>query len=233
VVIGFASGCKRFLSGFCRVTLLKGSASINGYELCIGTFVSCNFPVWQPAALLEVSALPTSVPKKRREKDKGNKAGANGNIDSLAAQLKTINVSPQYSFSVDSNIGDLCSVLLIEGVGPEDQEWLVAAEDQRLYLESDDGDGESYLRVDSALVGTSGALSTLGIDCTSLSADWRAAADLMVGAQASGDSPRAIVCGAKGVGKSTCLRYLLNRMLGTGRAVCVLDTDLGQPEFTV
>ena len=143
VVIGFANGCKRFLSGFCRVTLLKGSASINGYELRIGTFVPCNFPVWQPAALLEVSALPTLVPKKRREKDKGNKAGGNSNIDSLATQLKSINVSPHYSFSVESNIGDFCVVLLIEGVGTEDQEWLVAAEDQRLYLESDDGDGET------------------------------------------------------------------------------------------
>jgi polynucleotide 5'-kinase involved in rRNA processing len=45
--------------------------------------------------------------------------------------------------------------------------------------------------------------------------------------------PRVLVCGAKGVGKSTCLRYTVNRLLGRARAVCVIDCDLGQPEFTV
>jgi polynucleotide 5'-hydroxyl-kinase GRC3/NOL9 len=48
----------------------------------------------------------------------------------------------------------------------------------------------------------------------------------------------AVVCGAKGVGKSTFLRYLANRFLsleGTGdlpQRVAILDADTGQPEMS-
>ncbi|XP_047030727.1 polynucleotide 5'-hydroxyl-kinase NOL9 isoform X1 [Helicoverpa zea] len=43
---------------------------------------------------------------------------------------------------------------------------------------------------------------------------------------------RGIVCGGKGLGKSTFLRYFINRMLANG-PVLVIDLDPGQPEFTV
>jgi polynucleotide 5'-hydroxyl-kinase GRC3/NOL9 len=42
-----------------------------------------------------------------------------------------------------------------------------------------------------------------------------------------------VFCGAKSVGKSTCLRYCLNRLLSTNTAVAVLDADPGQPEYTL
>lgn len=41
-----------------------------------------------------------------------------------------------------------------------------------------------------------------------------------------------VVCGAKGVGKSTFCRFLINRLLSQHTAVAFLDTDLGQPELT-
>lgn len=41
-----------------------------------------------------------------------------------------------------------------------------------------------------------------------------------------------LVCGAKGVGKSSLCRFLVNRMLGRHREVAYMDCDLGQPEFT-
>ena len=40
------------------------------------------------------------------------------------------------------------------------------------------------------------------------------------------------VCGAKNVGKSTCLRYAVNRMLQYSLHVAVLDADAGQPELS-
>ncbi|KAM3960290.1 polynucleotide 5'-hydroxyl-kinase NOL9 [Aphomia sociella] len=43
---------------------------------------------------------------------------------------------------------------------------------------------------------------------------------------------RGIVCGGKGVGKSTYLRYSVNRLLSQG-PVLVIDLDPGQAEFTV
>ncbi|CAM9457960.1 unnamed protein product [Pylaiella littoralis] len=41
-----------------------------------------------------------------------------------------------------------------------------------------------------------------------------------------------LVCGAKGVGKSSLCRFLVNRLLGRHREVAYMDCDLGQPEFT-
>ncbi|CAH0695746.1 unnamed protein product [Spodoptera exigua] len=46
------------------------------------------------------------------------------------------------------------------------------------------------------------------------------------------ENSRGIVCGGKGVGKSTFLRYFVNRMLIKG-PVLVIDLDPGQAEFTV
>lgn len=49
-----------------------------------------------------------------------------------------------------------------------------------------------------------------------------------------GGNPRQsiVVCGAKGVGKSTFCRYLVNRLLSHYGMVAFLDTDLGQSELT-
>ncbi|GAB9463334.1 Polynucleotide 5'-hydroxyl-kinase nol9 [Globisporangium polare] len=51
---------------------------------------------------------------------------------------------------------------------------------------------------------------------------------------APGGNPRQsiVVCGAKGVGKSTFCRYLVNRLLSHYGMVAFLDTDLGQSELT-
>lgn len=43
---------------------------------------------------------------------------------------------------------------------------------------------------------------------------------------------RTVVCGGKGLGKSTFLRYYVNKLLANG-PVLVIDLDPGQAEFTV
>uniref|UniRef100_A0A1B6G999 Polynucleotide 5'-hydroxyl-kinase NOL9 n=1 Tax=Cuerna arida TaxID=1464854 RepID=A0A1B6G999_9HEMI len=45
--------------------------------------------------------------------------------------------------------------------------------------------------------------------------------------------PKSILCGGKSVGKSTLLRYLINKCLQKWSGVLVLDFDLGQCEFTI
>lgn len=47
-----------------------------------------------------------------------------------------------------------------------------------------------------------------------------------------GNERRTIVCGGKGLGKSTFLRYYVNKLLANG-PVLVIDLDPGQAEFTV
>lgn len=47
------------------------------------------------------------------------------------------------------------------------------------------------------------------------------------------ESARTVVCGGKGVGKSTFVRFLVNRSLPVFGEVLCLDFDPGQPEFTI
>jgi polynucleotide 5'-hydroxyl-kinase GRC3/NOL9 len=61
--------------------------------------------------------------------------------------------------------------------------------------------------------------------------------DTKVEAGENSPTKRILICGAKGVGKSTMLRYLANRILSHGErngsnAVAILDIDVGQPEFS-
>lgn len=46
------------------------------------------------------------------------------------------------------------------------------------------------------------------------------------------DKSRGVICGGKGVGKSTFLRYYVNQLLEDG-PLLVIDLDPGQSEFTV
>lgn len=65
---------------------------------------------------------------------------------------------------------------------------------------------------------------------------WADAANAVLAAPpptTGGDGGGAVlVCGAKGVGKSTLCRFLVNRMLSRHKDVAYIDCDLGQPEFT-
>ena len=52
-------------------------------------------------------------------------------------------------------------------------------------------------------------------------------------AQESGRHPKIIGTGGKGVGKSTTLKYISNKLLEHGQAVLWIDLDPGQAEFTL
>ena len=59
---------------------------------------------------------------------------------------------------------------------------------------------------------------------------WQLALDSMEITKRNGSSPRLVVAGGKGVGKSTFLRWLTNKMLAQG-PVAFLDLDPGQAEL--
>ena len=44
---------------------------------------------------------------------------------------------------------------------------------------------------------------------------------------------RVVICGGKGVGKSTFLRFMINKLLCRKKNVVVLDFDIGQSEFMI
>jgi hypothetical protein len=113
---------------------------------------------------------------------------------------------------------------------------------------------ESVLSVGSAAVsGSGGLLRRLAVDPLHIPPQWvketetiskrmhrpsssstsSSTASAGTGTGAATQYPRVVICGAKGVGKSTCLKYTINRLLSKSDSVCVIDCDLGQPEFTI
>lgn len=74
-----------------------------------------------------------------------------------------------------------------------------------------------------------------GLQPLTVPQDWAGAVDAVMRAPSAAPlegNTSVLVCGAKGVGKSSFCRLLVNRMLGRHTKVAYLDCDLGQPEFT-
>lgn len=79
-----------------------------------------------------------------------------------------------------------------------------------------------------------------------ISQRWQSACDRVLGVDEDGtpidgvgvsvastkSCSRTVICGAKSTGKSTLLRYLVNRHLSHCKSVFVLDCDVGQPELS-
>lgn len=63
-------------------------------------------------------------------------------------------------------------------------------------------------------------------------AGWLEAVGAVLNAPCEPSRGLVLVCGPKGVGKSTFCRLLVNRMLSEHGRVTYIDCDLGQPEFT-
>ncbi|OQR94587.1 hypothetical protein ACHHYP_01124 [Achlya hypogyna] len=63
-------------------------------------------------------------------------------------------------------------------------------------------------------------------------ASWHTMANTVLASfQTAVAARKVLVCGAKGVGKSTCTQFLVNRLLSAHRVVAYIDTDVGQPEL--
>ncbi|XP_014243685.1 polynucleotide 5'-hydroxyl-kinase nol9 isoform X2 [Cimex lectularius] len=59
--------------------------------------------------------------------------------------------------------------------------------------------------------------------------DW----DVIMSAFPTDQHFKVLFCGGKGVGKSTTMRYMINRRLQVSPKVLVIDLDVGQSEFTI
>ncbi|CBN74160.1 conserved unknown protein [Ectocarpus siliculosus] len=96
-----------------------------------------------------------------------------------------------------------------------------------------DGSFAAELRLPGMQVVTT---EVAGLRPLTLPQDWANAIDAVLASPprpaGGGSNDSVLVCGAKGVGKSTLCRFLANRMLGRHREVAYMDCDLGQPEFT-
>ncbi|XP_045124871.1 polynucleotide 5'-hydroxyl-kinase NOL9-like isoform X2 [Portunus trituberculatus] len=70
---------------------------------------------------------------------------------------------------------------------------------------------------------------------THIKPEWKEAAQMVVSSWSCGAVPRVVVCGGKGVGKSTFFKYLANTMIAAqpDTGILCLDFDPGQPELSL
>ena len=99
------------------------------------------------------------------------------------------------------------------------------SKDEEVFIHS------NRLHLSSLLIGSAAAMTECCIEPAVFPLEWVEAVDKVC--KDVKECPRVVICGAKGVGKSTSLRYTLNRLMSKTKCVALLDCDLGQSEFTV
>lgn len=213
-----------YLSGHGRVTLINGQCSIFGYTLELGKSQQVTCSPWMPSFPIECSAkLPSKKVKTRLKTALGD---------------ETFNLFKADSALIDT-LTSSAFLIYIEGVLASDMEWMlqaerfqeayrsVAAMDPRLRLSAP----TPLAATTSVILYTAPAIVThLALDSLCIHGTWKEAADQLH--EALSTSPRVLFCGAKGAGKSSCLRYHVNRASQRCRYIAVLDCDVGQPEYT-
>jgi len=279
-----------YLSGFCKVTLLKGCANIHGYALTAGVTVSSiHVPCWCPAARLHAAGSKANKKEGSSTSSSSPSSSLSGSIFTLLKRINRYDSFAELAAKIDgkahvvTHVLDTCEcVLLLEGLPPQEQSWMVSAEDHSAYALASTSTSTSNsmqpvqaatyteaqapeivalecmqvlpavggcVCVGTGMLGDQYAMMQRNIQVSYLPPTWSAVtngilSDMKTRQSASRESasgignsgifsPRILLCGAKGVGKSTCGRYTLNRLLSKHKAVCVLDCDVGQPEYSV
>lgn len=242
------------LSGFCTITLIKGPLTIDGFTLFPGESYSVRKPSWQPALSVTTQGITS---KKANEKIslyfqnavKNNLTQKNKNLTKdIRQKIKSLNLS---SFS---------TCFVFQGQSFLDQEWLIRIEDQSIYNnyynKSLGGNqiinGEKWLEyeaysVKSAIFSSPNIINSLSIEPMVIPNSWIDKFDSLCNSYSNGHTTRALICGAKGTGKSSSARYLVNKILSCNPeavcsltksdplsgCVCLIDCDLGQPELSI
>jgi mRNA cleavage and polyadenylation factor CLP1 P-loop len=228
-----------FISGIATLTLVCGGAVVNSFSLPRCRGIPVNFPVWAPAGLL-TSDSRTQLTDCRsfvaKVKSGLKKTGLAHKFPESQCHLATV-------------LRDWCgtksavhSAIVVEGTPRHELEWLSAIEDFSKYgaeycTKRESSSSSQSHRVcvgfESGLLANASALNKCKIDVPTLPISWRDAIDRFELDAAAGN-PVGIIAGAKGVGKSTFLRAAINRLVSKkGGAVCVIDCDVGQSEYSV
>ena len=224
-----------YLSGVAHLTLLKGSINLNGYTLQVGKTIKFHSPIWQPAMKMLCS-------NKQRK-----------NQHSLQYLLKKAELNDSFptipSLYNEKDVG----ILLIQGLNEHSMEWLEAAEDYSLYNHSliNVNKNNTISFYSGFITYNISLLHTLDISYLNYPQSWiESVNQILINRQNEMNNnyennndinnkiylnniTKLLICGAKGVGKSTCLRYTINKLLNKSKLICLIDCDIGQPELTV
>jgi mRNA cleavage and polyadenylation factor CLP1 P-loop len=247
------------ISGFCTLILLKGRISINGFSLKVGVETEIVNPIWLPAVSLipESSSSSSSTSRKSNcievVKDILDSVGLTlknnlsdpkivdwiNNSECLVLVRGVPRDSQEWlTAAEDQSLYQEYSSPLF----PTNESGIAsfAAENDSLqpkywWTDTRTVGNTDIFGVTSAVIGNPiDIYRALGAELLDYPPCWVGSADEIVNESSAEKcvSSCTVVCGAKGVGKSTCVRYVVNRLLSKTDAVAIIDCDLGQPEFT-
>ena len=217
-----------FIAGAADVMFIKGPpVYINGYRLQ-NRKERIVISSWMPAARIESCLV-------------GDSAEIVNKRQPIAVLLKSycLDFASDRVSDLDKYFGQSSSVLYVEGVCAKDLEWLVAAEGfsekthHLKHLRSLEGaSNNNAIILESVVIAGQDGINSFSADVLTIPVGWKAAVDGLLRIRKGTENQRVVICGARGVGKSTCLRHALNRLLSRYKAVAVMDFDVGQPELS-
>lgn len=215
-LIGFESACERCISGFCEVTLLQGKATLQGAHLAKGVPVRMHAPLWGPAHKLQV--LGSKWVKKKA---------------ALTEALSATGLTVPASIVSELVRKECGTIILYRGFTATNVEWMIAAEDLTRKFQ-DKRFKEGFVHTASSILGSAKNFTRAGLSVMSLPESWIRAVEVLANRDIKSAAVpiKTLVCGAKGVGKSTLLRYTVNTLLKQFPKVAVIDCDLGQSEMS-
>ena len=255
LIFAMSKGEMKVFSGFALLSLLKGQVSINGHNLKTGVRTEVINPSWQPAAMLVAECSSTSSSKKT-----SFLSSIESTLDSFGLSAKANMSDPEFvKWLSDSDCLVLVEGIPIDSqewlTAAEDQSLYQEysspsyfAYGRQISANFDSFSPkcwwtdvrspgkENIFGVVSAIIGEPYDVSrNTDMELLEYLPSWISSIDDIITDSCLPNcvASRTVICGAKGVGKSTCLRYTVNRLLSMTEAVAVIDCDLGQPEFTV
>ena len=202
----------------------------------------CN-PIWLPAYhVCDASSSSVANTKAVSSYKTPSKQASTAKRTHIEAYLEAYDIkcsvpstSKLKNSAKTSNLfGEFNVLFAVEGLSSADQEWLMAADDHSLYKELPTSSSAkvdnrgiltvhttpaisfkktSIVRVGSAMLGNFSAMNSAKADCMTVPSSWVSASDKLTTDYSNNQTVNVAICGAKGVGKSTCLRYTANKLL--------------------
>jgi hypothetical protein len=241
LVLGMNHGEHVCFIGSARLSCLEGQITVGGYALRVGEYVAVHSPRWMSAL---VARCEEGVGQAALDLDLGRvhkQAKPVADEDCVLRAAKGLVEAGAQGVLVCRTHSESPNDFLGPG---HDADVLYARNSSRTSLDSDPvglhgGESPQALADILRLPGFQIVLDDLGaagVMPLSIPTEWIRAVDSAFPSSKishmNAPAPSVVVCGAKGVGKSTLCRYLVNRLLRSYNQVALLDSDVGQPELT-
>lgn len=223
-VASFAWETTVFISGYCKIICLKGRVSVDGYFLGVGEELALRKSTWYPAVQIRIK--------------KGK------SLRKLKTPDKILN-----EYKIKANLKEEQSCLLITSLEcgwmevtdsipfkRVDASNLLPYNGNNINI-SNKWKTEYQLLTGSFQLATESIFSKQKCEITNFPTTWDSAIYQLTDSYLHHKQLKILICGSKGVGKSSLLRYVVNSHLNVSgikqSPICLIDCDLGQPELTV